>query len=227
MTKKIIAFIMILLLVIFLFSTKIYAASIPLESIDVTTSESTITAGDEVTITIDFGVGLGAYTFDIAYDDIFEYVSTNGGTENDDGSKVRVSFYDSSGGTNPNSSMTITFRAKSDIETTTTGKFSITSEGMANNDASQEYDDITTPIEKEVTVEPKVVVEDNNNDVTDENAGSTENNDESNETESTTSDESSDTPEELPKTGTTKYGMIGAVMALLISGYIVTKNYKK
>ena len=100
----------------------------------------------------------GSYTFDVAYDNsIFEYVRSEGGTENDNGSRVRVTYYDSSGGTNPRSNMSVTFKAKEEIVSTNPTDFSVTAEGLANNDASQEYDDIVSPIKKSVIVEPNYV----------------------------------------------------------------------
>ena len=94
----------------------------------------------------------------IAYDNsIFEYVSNEGGTPNDMGDKVRVVFYDSSGGTNPRNNMSVTFKAKSDITTSNPTEFNVTAEGLANSDASVTYDDITTPITKNLTVEPQYV----------------------------------------------------------------------
>ena len=100
----------------------------------------------------------GAYTFDVAYDNnIFEYVSAEGGTANDNGTRVRVLFFDDSGGSNPRSNMSVTFKAKADIVSTNPTDFSVTAEGLSNNDSSQEYDDISTPIKKSVTVEPNYV----------------------------------------------------------------------
>lgn len=94
----------------------------------------------------------------MAYDNnIFEYVRSEGGTENDNGTRVRVTYYDTAGGTNPRTNMSVTFKAKSELTTTNPTDFSVTAEGLANKDASQEYDDITTPIKKSVTVEPKYV----------------------------------------------------------------------
>ena len=155
MVKKILIFSIILLLSLFTFQIKTYAASIPLASINVTTSKDKVAPGEEVTVNIEFGTDLGAYTFDIAYDNnLFEYVRSEGGTENDDGSRVRVTFYDSTGGTSPRTNMSVTFKAKENLITTNPTEFLITGEGLANSDASQEYDDITTPIEKNITIEP-------------------------------------------------------------------------
>lgn len=132
--------------------------SIPLNSVTVDVTKEKIEPGENVTVNINFGTELGAYTFDVAYDNnIFEYVSSEGGTENDNGTRVRVTYYDSAGGTNPRSSMSVTFKAKDSITSTNPTDFSVTAEGLANNDASQEYDDITSPIKESVTVEPNYV----------------------------------------------------------------------
>lgn len=155
MTKKILSILVILAFLFFTFQISSNAASIPLNSLDVTVSKTKIRPGENVTVNINFGTDLGAYTFDVAYDNnIFEYVSSEGGTENDDGTRVRVTFYDGTGGTSPRTSMSVIFKAKDSIVTTNPTDFSVTGEGLANADASQEYDDITTPVKKSVTVEP-------------------------------------------------------------------------
>lgn len=139
-----------------IFSINSYAQTQDLNSIDIQTDKTTVRPGEEVKITVNFGENLGAYTFDFAYDNsIFEYVSADGGTANDTGTKVRVTFYDSTGGTNPRTNMSIIFKAKEGITTSNPTEFSITAEGLANNDASVSYNDITTPIVKNVTVEPE------------------------------------------------------------------------
>ena len=155
--KKIISIISILLILLFtVFSIKSYAA--PLGGIDIQTDKTTVRPGEEVKVMIEFGQDLGAYTFDIAYDNnIFEYVSAEGGTANDTSTKVRVTFYDSTGGTSPRTNMSVTFRAKADITTSNPTEFSVTAEGLANADASVSYDDITIPIVKNVTVEPEYI----------------------------------------------------------------------
>lgn len=153
--RKILIFVTVLFLAIAIMQTTIYAASIPLNSITVNISKDKIEPGEEVKVDINFGTELGAYTFDIAYDNsIFEYVKSEGGTENDNGTRVRVTYYDSTGGTNPRTNMYVVFKAKEDITSTNPTNFSITAEGLANSDASQEYDDITQAIEKQLTVEP-------------------------------------------------------------------------
>lgn len=152
--KKIISlFIMITLLSVLIFTGNTYAAA--LDTIDVQTSKTTVRPGEEVKVTIGFGQPLGAYTFDVSYDNnIFDYVSAEGGTDNNTGDKVKVTFYDATGGTNPRNDMSVTFCAKADITTSNPTEFLVTGEGLANPDASVQFDDITTPIVKNVTVEP-------------------------------------------------------------------------
>ena len=127
-----------------------------LDTIDVKTNKITVRPGEEVILTINFGQNLGAYTFNIDYDDdVFDYVSVDGGTTNVVNDKVKVTFYDSTGGTNPRNSMSAIFKAKADITTSNPTEFTVTAEGLANPDASVQFDDITTPIVKNVTVEPE------------------------------------------------------------------------
>ena len=101
-----------------LLTTNVYAAA--LDTIDATLDKTTVHPGTDVTLTINFGKALGAYTFDIAYNNsLFEFVS-----------------------------------AKDGITTSNPTNFAITAEGLANPDASEQYDDITIPISKNVIVEP-------------------------------------------------------------------------
>lgn len=156
MLKRIISILIIITIALTIFQINVKAASVPLGSVEVNVTKENIKPGEEVTVNILFGTPLGAYTFDVAYDNsIFEYVKSEGGTENDNGTRVRVTYYDSTGGTNPRESMSVTFKAKADLESTNPTDFSVTAEGLANSDASQTYDDITNPIKKSVTVEPK------------------------------------------------------------------------
>lgn len=153
--KKIISFIIVLALIFTFFLTgTTFAAS--LDTLDVEVSKTTVRPGEEVNLTINFGEALGAYTFDIAYDNnIFDYVATDGGAANNTGNKVRVTFYDTTGGTNPRQNMSIVFKAKEGITTSNPTELTVTGEGLANPDASVTYDDITTPIVKNITVEPE------------------------------------------------------------------------
>lgn len=155
--KKIISiFTIIILLTLILLCTTTFAAT--LDAININVDKTTVRPAEEVNLTVEFGEELGAYTFDIAYDNnIFEYVKVDGGTANDTNTKVRVTYYDQTGGSNPRTNMTITFRAKSDLTTSNPTEFTVTAEGLANADASVTYDDITTPIVKNVTVEPEYV----------------------------------------------------------------------
>ena len=156
--KKLLSIVTIFALILFLFQINVYASSVPLGSVTVNLSKEKIAPGETVKVNIEFGTELGSYTFDVAYDkNIFEYVSSEGGTENDNGTRVRVTYYDSSGGSNPRTNMSITFKAKTDLVTTNLTDFSVTAEGLANSDASQSYDDISSPIKKSITVEPKYV----------------------------------------------------------------------
>ena len=115
--KKIISiFTMVTLLCVLILTGSSYAAS--LDTIDIQTDKTTIRPGEEVTLTIGFGQDLGAYTFDIAYDNnIFDYIAVEGGTANNTGDKIRTTYYDSTGGSNPRSNMSVTFQAKADITT--------------------------------------------------------------------------------------------------------------
>ena len=155
--KKVLSIISILLLIFSVsFATISNAAS--LDTLDITTDKQIVNPGSEVVVNIEFGKELGSYTFDVAYDNnLFEYVSSEGGTSNDTGTKVRTYFFDSSGGTSPRSNMSVTFRAKEGITTSNPTDFSITAEGLANPDASVNYDDITIPITKNIVVEPQYV----------------------------------------------------------------------
>lgn len=155
--KKIISIITILAIAtVLIFTGSTYAAD--LDTIDVTTDKTTVRPGEEVKLVVEFGQNLGAYTFDVAYDNnIFEYVSSEGGTANDTTDKVRVVYHDSTGGSAPRTNMSVTFRAKADITTSNPTELTVTAEGLANADASVTFDDITIPIVKNLTVEPEYV----------------------------------------------------------------------
>ena len=154
--KKFLSIIMIIaVLSMTIFIGQVNAQSVPLNSVTLDTNKSTVHPGETITLTINFGTDLGAYTFDIAYDNnLLEYVSAEGGTPSDNGTRVRVTFYDSTGGTAPRTNMSVTFKAKEGIITSNPTDLSVTAEGLANADASQQYDDIGTPIKKNIVVEP-------------------------------------------------------------------------
>ena len=155
--KKIVSIVAIfLVLFLSILTTEIYAA--PISSIDVTTDKETVHPGETITLNVKFGEELGAYTVDVAYDNkILEYVSAEGGTANDNGTRIRVYFFDDTGGSNPRNNMSVTFRAKADLTTSNPTDLSVTAEGLANPDASVSYDDITVPIDKSIIAEPVYV----------------------------------------------------------------------
>lgn len=148
--RKLSSLFLILIMVVF-FTMNSYAVS--LDTIRIDADKTTIIPGSEVTLTINFGVELGAYTFDIAYDNnIFEFVSVDGGVANDTTDKIKVVFFDA---LTPRESMSVTFKAKDDITTSNPTEFTVVGEGMSNPDESIIYDDIVTPIVKNVVVEPE------------------------------------------------------------------------
>lgn len=152
--KKIISITAIFtVLLVLLLTTNAFAAA--LDNISVITDKTVVNPGSEVKITINFGQALGAYTFDIAYDNnLFEFVSASDGTPSASNTNVRVVFFDSTGGNDAKESLSVVFKAKEGITTSNPTNFAITAEGLANADASEQYDDITTPISTNVTVEP-------------------------------------------------------------------------
>lgn len=150
--KKTISLIVVFAIIMMFFLTgSAFAATLDTLSVDV--DKTTIRPGQEVKLTINFGTNLGAYTFDVSYDNkIFDYVSVDGGTANDTTDKVKVTFYDTIKG---RENMSIVFKAKDDITTSNPTELTVTGEGLANTDATITYDDITTPIVKNITVEPE------------------------------------------------------------------------
>lgn len=153
--KKTISIIAILTFAfMFIFVGSSYAVG--LDAIDIKIDKTIVNPSEEVKLDIEFGESLGAYTFDISYDEnIFEFVSVDGGTSNDMTDKVRVVYFDTTGGTNSRTNMSITFKAKDNITTSNPTEFTITATGLSNADASITFDDITTPIIKNVTAQPK------------------------------------------------------------------------
>ena len=115
--KKIISIITIVsILSLLIFSSSIYAASLDTLTVDI--DKTTVEPGKQVRLNVKFGQNLGAYTFNFAYDkNIFEYVSVDGGTANDTTDKVIVTYYDSTGGSNPRNNISIIFKAKENITT--------------------------------------------------------------------------------------------------------------
>lgn len=153
--KKIISIVTLLLIsTILMFSVKSYA--VLLDRIDVKVDKENVKPGENVTVNVNFGENLGSYTASISYDNkLFEYVSAEGGTANDQADKVKVVYFDQTGGQSPRNNMSVTFKAKDGLTTSNPTEFTVTLEGMANSDASITFDDITTPIIKNVIVEPE------------------------------------------------------------------------
>lgn len=153
--KKIMSLTVIFIILSFIILTG-KSLALSLDTLDVSIDKTTVRPGETVKLTIEFGKELGAYTFNVTYDNnIFEYVSAEGGTPNDTSDKVKVVYHDSSGGTNPRTSMSVTFKAKENIITSNPTEFTVTAEGLSNKDASETYDDILVPIAKNLTVEPE------------------------------------------------------------------------
>ena len=154
--KKIISIITVfLVLFMLIFSINIYAVS--LDNVNVTIDKDTVHPNETVKIDINFGQDLGSYTVDIAYDNnLLEYVSAEGitGVPNDNGTRIRLYFFDEQGGSNPRNSMSATFKAKEGITTSNPTDLSVTAEGLASPDTLINYDDITVPIVKSLIVEP-------------------------------------------------------------------------
>lgn len=156
--KKLFFIFTIFILFFAIISVSNVTSAATLDNVKAETSKAKIAPGEEVNVTVSFGKDLGAYTVNMAYDDaIFEYVRSEGGTANDTGDKVILTYHDTTGGTNPRTNAVITFKAKAGLTASNPTDFSITLSGMSNSDASETYDDITTPIIKDVLVEPNYV----------------------------------------------------------------------
>lgn len=226
--KKIISILTITtVMLLLIFSQNSYAAS--LDNVNVQADKQEIAPSENVKVTISFGENLGAYTFNIAYDtNVFDYVEVDGGTANNTQDKVIVTYYDQTGGTNPRNNMTITFKAKSDITTATQGKISVTAEGLGNADASVVYDDITTPIVKNITVKPETVVTppaETPGDTTNDNPSVNENTNVANQEEKV-AEEKNTIPNNLPKTGENIYLLVAIALTLLCGIYVYNNKNK-
>lgn len=155
--KKIVNVISIFLVLFLLaFTVNIYAAS--LDSLDIKTDKETVHPGETVTLNVAFGRDMGAYTVNVDYDEnLLEYVSSQGGTANNTGSKVILTYYYNAGAdSSPRNSASVTFKAKEGIITTNPTDLSITLTGLGDPDANP-IDDITVPIVKNLIVEPVYV----------------------------------------------------------------------
>ncbi len=150
--KKIISMMLIVLISIMCFSTiNSYAAT--LDTINIDVNKQIVRPGEEVKLTINFGEALSEYTFNIAYDNkLFEYVSVDGGTATVDGETMKVVFSDA---TNARQNMSIIFKAKSGLETSNPTELTVVGTNLKKSGSTENFDDITTPMVKNVTVEPE------------------------------------------------------------------------
>lgn len=154
MKEKLRIFSITLFLVMFIFIQDTYAVS--LNAFDVQISKTLIRPGEEVTMQVNFGEALKAYTVKIAYDDnIFDYVSSEGGTAVNTFDKIIMSYGDTEMPVEARGSLSVTFRAKSSLTTTNPTNFVVTSDNMKNADGSVTYDPITTGFTKDLIVEPE------------------------------------------------------------------------
>lgn len=156
--KKIFYVFTILVLFFALISILNNSFAATLNTIDVKLSKEKIAPGQEVNVLVDFGQEMGAYTVNTTYDsNIFEYVSAEGGTANDTGDKVILTYHYTEGVGTPNKSAKITFRAKADLTGSNPTDLTVTLEGMANPDASERYDNPTDSFVNDILVEPNYV----------------------------------------------------------------------
>lgn len=205
-----------LFLFVMLFTIPTYAAE-TLSTINVTTSKEKILPGEEVTVKVDFGIGLSSYTVDIAYDkNLFDYVSAEGGTANDNGTRVRVYYFDQAGGSNKRNGISVTFKAKTGLTTENPTSFNVTAEGLANVNGivTTDYTDITTAIVKNVTVGKATTTVPTENTTTENTTTQPNNNQIANTT----------TPKTMPKTGGTVYEAIFTIIAVLAVIYFSLKT---
>lgn len=155
--KKIVSIIAIFLVLFLLtFSINIYATT--LNNLNISVDKQTVHPGENVVLNVDFGQEMGSYTVNVDYDDnLLEYVSANGGTANNTGSKVIVVYHYNQGvDTSARTNMSVTFKAKEGMTTSNPTDLSITLTGLGTPDANS-IDDITTPIVKNLIVEPVYV----------------------------------------------------------------------
>ena len=125
--KKLFSIFTILILFFTLLSVYSVSSAATLDNVRAEVSKAKIAPGEEVNLTVSFGKDLGAYTVNATYDDaIFEYVRSEGGTANDTGDKVILTYHDTTGGTNPRTNAVITFKAKAGLTTSNPTDFSVT-----------------------------------------------------------------------------------------------------
>lgn len=200
------------------FSSIVTYAAETLSNFTVTPSKTKIAPGETVTVTVNFGASLSSYTVDVAYDkNLFDYVSAEGGTANDNGTRVRVYYFDQAGGENKRNSTTVTLKAKTGLTTLNPTSFDVTAEGLASvtNNVTTEYVDITTPIKKSVTVGKETTSQTTNNN-TNKNQTTTKPT-----TQNTTATQ---TPTTMPKTGGTVYAVFFTTLGALGIAYVAFRT---
>ena len=147
---------MVIIMIIFFalaFSVNSYAAS-ELSSFNIDIDKTTVKPGENVTLTVNFGAELGAYTITIDYDDdLLDVVSIDGGAKNDLDGKIKVVYPNElKSEIEARSSMSVTFKAK-DVVTSNPTEFSVTAEGMSAKDPGTTYNNISKEHVKEIIVE--------------------------------------------------------------------------
>ncbi len=154
--KKIASIITIIILLSFsIFTLTVYADT--LDAINVSIDKDKIHPGESIILNVAFGEDLGAYTVEVEYDsDLVKFDSAEGGSSNDTGDKVIITFYDTEGGSSPRNNMHVTFTANTEgITTSNPTQFKVTMRGMTSPDTHTNYDDITQPYTKSFIVEPQ------------------------------------------------------------------------
>lgn len=152
--KKIVSIIAIFLVLFLLtFTINIYAQG--LDNLQITTDKTTVHPGETVTLNVNFGQEMGSYDATIDYDEnLLEYVSIVGGTANNTGTQVIVSYHYNQGASEPPvSQMSVTFKAKEDKITSNPTDLSITLSGLGKPDATP-VDSPDSPTIKNLIVEP-------------------------------------------------------------------------
>ncbi len=147
--------IIIFIVFTFIFSGSVFADE-RLESFNIDVNKTNVKPGEQVTLTVNFGAQLGAYTVTIDFDDdVFDFVSIDNGSHSVIDGKLKVVFSDSTGGNATKDSMKAIFKAKEELVTSNPTEFSVTATGMASGDTRTTYEDISSAHVKEVIVEPE------------------------------------------------------------------------
>lgn len=148
--KKILILINIFIIIFAtIFTVKSNAAEIV--NINTSINKTIVNPEDTIVLTIAFDKPLASYTLDILYDDnLLEYQSASEGSVSDLTNGIRVIYYNA---TTPSNGLTVTFRAKAGITTSSKTNFAVTGTGLANISA-EAYEDVVSPVNKEFTVEP-------------------------------------------------------------------------